>query len=258
LASLRPLYPLLLLAGTALIYGALDPNFGFNDSSLVLLLALMAGLTLTTYLFDGFQVLFSKRAFGIQGAIKAYPVAIVIAAVSVCLSRLVDLNPGVIFGFVAAAALAEGGLGRRERGLTVFLSMLALLTASLIALALISPLRSWAEGQSGVWATLPETIAVAVFVGGAETVLLALIPLTFTEGEKVWAWNRPAWLFLALPATFLFFHVIVNRNGTFDSISDDGGAITPLLAAIAFLVIATSMWGFFHFRNGRMAVSAAE
>jgi len=248
LSQLSLVYPLVLLAITALIYSALDPHFGFNDTSLVLVLALMAGLTLTTFLYEGGQVVFFKRAFGMPAAIRAYPVAILIAAVSVGLSRVIDLNPGVIFGFVAAAALTQGSIGRREHGMIVFLSMVALLVVSLIALVLISPLRTLADNHPGVWATLPETVAVTVFVGGAQSVLLALIPLTFTDGQKVWAWDPRAWLALALPATFLLFHVIVNRDGAFSSLQDNAGAAIPLIAALVFLVITILMWLFFRFR----------
>ena len=135
--QLSLLYPVALIALTALIYSALDPHFGFNDSSLVLVVALMIGLALTTFLYEGGQVLFSQRAFGVPAAIRAYPVAIVIAAASVGLSRIVDLNPGVIFGFVAAAALTSGNVGHRQHGMIVFVPMLVLLAISLIALALI-------------------------------------------------------------------------------------------------------------------------
>jgi hypothetical protein len=249
LPQLSLLYPLALIGLTALIYSALDPHFGFNDSSLVLVVALIIGLALTTFLYEGGQVLFSQRAFGVPAAIRAYPVAIVIAAASVGLSRIVDLNPGVIFGFVAAAALTSGNVGNRQQGMIVFVPMLVLLGISLIALALVAPLRSLAEGQSSAWATLPETIAVTVFVGGAQSVLLSMIPLTFNDGEKVWTWNRRAWLALALPSTFLFFHVIINREGEFSSLSNKPGAIGPLIAALVFLVIACAVWLFFQLKR---------
>jgi lipoprotein signal peptidase len=75
-----------------------------------------------------------------------------------------------------------------------------------------------------------------------------LIPLTFTDGQKVWAWDPRAWLALALPATFLLFHVIVNRDGAFSSLQDNAGAAIPLIAALVFLVITILMWLFFRFR----------
>jgi hypothetical protein len=237
-----------LLSLTAIIYATLDPHFGFNDASLVLILGLMAGLTMTTFLFEGGQVLFSSKAFGAPAAIRAYPIALAIATVSVVLSRVVDLNPGVIFGFVAAAAMARGHLGRREEGLIVFVPMLGVLGVSLIALALIDPMREFGNNHPGVWYSLPETIAVAIFVGGAESVLLSMIPLTFNDGEKVWAWNRYAWAAVALPASFLFFHVILNRDGSYESLS--GGTKGPLIAAVIFLIVSLIIWLYFRLRNG--------
>jgi len=242
-----------LLSLTALVYATLDPHFGLNDASLVLVVGLMAGLTLTTFLYEGGQVVFSTRAFGLPGAIRAYPIALVIAAASVLLSRLIELNPGVIFGFVAGAALAGGGIGRREEGLIVFVPMLGVLGVSVAALALVDPLRSFSESHPGAWSSLPETAAVAVFVGGAESVLLSLIPLTFNDGQKVWTWNRYAWAVLALPASFLFFHVIVNRHESYGSLL--GGANSgALLIALAFLAIAMATWLYFRLRNSGWTV----
>jgi hypothetical protein len=238
--------PVGLLALTAVIYSALDPQFGFNTSSLVLILGLMAGLTFTTFLYEGGQVLFSARAFGLPAAIRAYPLAVAIAGGSVVLSRLVDLNPGVIFGFVAAAVFTRGGVGNREQGLIVYVPMLGLLAVSLIALALVGPLRDLQEARTSAWAHFPETVAVAVFVGGAQSVLLSLIPLTFNDGEKVWSWNRYAWISLAVPASFLFFHVIINRDGAFSTLSEGSGALIPLAFALVFLGVAVAMWLFFR------------
>jgi hypothetical protein len=237
-----------MLSLTAVIYATLDPHFGFNDASLVLILGLMAGLTMTTFLYEGGQVLFSSKAFGLPAAIRAYPIALAIATVSVLFSRIIDLNPGVIFGFVAAAALARGRLGRREEGLLVFIPMLGVLCISLIALALVDPLREFADKHPGVWYSLPETIAVAIFVGGAESVLLSLIPLTFNDGEKVWSWNRYAWAAVALPSSFLFFHVILNRGESYGSLVGSAGT-GPLIAAVIFLILALGTWLFFRLRR---------
>jgi len=246
-----------LLALTALIYATLDPHFGFNDVSLVLIIGLMVGLTFTTFLYEGGQVLFSSRALGLPAAIRAYPLALGIAAVCVLLSKVVELNPGVIFGFVAGAALASsGGLGRKEQGLMVLLPMVCVLGVSLIALALIDPLRSLAERHESIWYSLPETAAVAIFVGGAESVLLSLLPLTFNDGQKVWAWNRLAWLAIALPASFLFFHVIVNRHETYGSLLG-ASSLGPLVAAIIFLTLALATWLYFRLRNIRAPQTAS-
>jgi hypothetical protein len=243
--------PIGLLGATAVIYSGLDPHFGFNNSSLVLLVSLMAGLAMTTFLYEGGQVLLSSRGFGLQAVLRVYPLAILIAAVSVAFSRIVSLHPGVVFGFVASAALLQRGpISSRHQGLIVYLPMLGLLLVSLVALALVGPLRHWTEGSTSVWASMPETVAVAVFVGGAESVLFSMIPLTFNDGEKVWTWNRLAWLSLALPASFLFFHVVINRSSDFADISKDSSAIALLAGAAGLLVLAGALWLYFRIKYG--------
>jgi hypothetical protein len=232
------LKPIIVLALTALIYAGLDPGFGVNEQTLVLVVSLIASLTLTTLFYEGGQVLVSSRGFGVPSTFRLYPVAIVIAAASVLVSRIADLHPGVIFGFVASAAiLARGDVGAREKGLIVFVPMLGLLVTSLIALALIEPLE--AIQGTGPWSHLPETVALAVFVGGAESLLLSVIPITFTDGEKLWQWNRLAWLALALPASFIFLHVIVNRRDAYGA-SLESGSVQALLVTCVVFVLAVA------------------
>ena len=48
---------MILLAATALIYAALDPDFGWNNASFVMFAGLLGGPALTTFLFEGGQVL---------------------------------------------------------------------------------------------------------------------------------------------------------------------------------------------------------
>ncbi|MGE0057832.1 MAG: hypothetical protein AB7T32_07585, partial [Dehalococcoidia bacterium] len=192
------LQPVVLLSLTAVVYGALDPNFGWNETSLVLFIGLIAGITLTTFLFEGGQVLVSSRRFKTDAHLRLFPTAILIAALSVLLTRLTSFHPGVIFGFVGSAVISASGVNRRQEGLIVWLPLFGLFCVSLVALALVTPLREWSAGRDDIWSTIPETIAVAVFVGGGQSVLLSLLPVTFNDGHKVWNWSRIAWFALAL------------------------------------------------------------
>jgi hypothetical protein len=74
--------------------------------------------------------------------------------------------------------------------------------------------------------------------------------LTFSDGEKVWAWNRYAWTALALPATFLLFHVIVNRSGDVGEVSSNKGVIGLLIFAAVLSIVAFAFWLFFKLRFG--------
>ena len=239
----------IVLALVAVIYAAVDPGFGFNRQTAVLGLSLALSIGLITLLYEGGQVLVSERAFKANASLRLSTVGILIAIASVIASRLVEMHPGIVLGFVAGSVVYARD--SREHGTIVFLPMLLLLIFSLVALALVEPLRSLSN-TSGSWlAVVPETSAVAIFVVGIQALLFNLIPFTFSDGSKVWSWSRPAWLALALPAVFLFVHVLLNREEAFGQ-AVAGASIKTLFAACLILTaIAGACWLFFRLRLKR-------
>ena len=242
------LKPLSITLVTGAFYALVQPDFGWNQHTLVLIAALATAVTLTTFIFEGGQVIWANRYHQAVAAMRVYPVGILIALVCVALTRLTNLHPGVIFGFVAAAAISpRQGMSSRDHGMTVLIPLASLLVASAIAFLLIDPLRSFEEANPGAWGAYPITVAVAIFVGGAEGALLSLIPLTFNDGQKVWKWNKLAWAAVALPATFAFIHVIINE--------EDAGALTEgtstamlLIVSGVLYAVAAGTWLFFRRR----------
>ena len=104
--------------------------------------------------------------------------------------------------------------------------------------------------NAGAWASYPVTVAVAIFIGGAEGALLTLLPLTFNDGQKIWKWNPLVWLAIALPATFLFVHVIVNEED-YSALTE--GTSVPMLMIVSGVLysVAAGTWFFFRWRNSR-------
>jgi hypothetical protein len=145
-------------------------------------------------------------------------------------------------------------LSVREEGLIIVVPLLSLMLAAVVAFLLIDPLREFSEEHTSVWAALPETIAVAVFVAGAESALLILLPLKYNDGEKVWTWNRLIWVGLALPALFMFFHALVNEEELGDLINESE-TLTLMIIALVVLAVAVATWLFFRRREARSAGS---
>ncbi len=137
--------------------------------------------------------------------------------------------------------------------MSVLVPMLSLLAASLIAFLCIDPLRDFEDSNPGAWGTFPVTVAVAIFIGGAEGALLTLLPLTFNDGQKIWKWNPLVWLGIALPATFLFIHVVVNEED-YSALTDGTSATTLLLASGILYLVAAGTWFFFRWRKSRQSV----
>jgi hypothetical protein len=91
IASIKPIAVVL---GTGVIYAAMEPRFGLNQTTMVLLVAMVAGIAMTTFLYEGGQVLWSAKRYRTPAAMRIYPIAIVVAVGSVLLTRVADLHPG--------------------------------------------------------------------------------------------------------------------------------------------------------------------
>jgi len=244
-----------LLGITSLIYAALDSDFGFNRPTFVVLISLMLGIGIMTVTFDGAQVWIAKRRFGLASGILFFPFAIFLAIGSVIVSRVFNVHPGIVYGFVAAAALiGEQHASDREEGQIVFIPMLILFGLSLLSWLLLTPFRAWAEDGSFIGAVL-EAVAVAMFVGGIQGLLFNLVPLEFIDGQKVWKWSRVAWFAISLPVTFLFVHVLMNPQGDFDSPVEETSLRALFILCIGVWLATGAVWLFFRQRKARMTAS---
>jgi hypothetical protein len=230
----------LILLTVGAIYSGLEPDFGLNQKTLALLVSLTLGVGLLTIIYEGSQILLSSRAFGARGRMELKPLGIVIAAIAVLVTRLTDLHPGIVLGVIAGAAVPLQD-ARRE-GQVVLGAMLGTLALSLVSLLLVGPFRSFADGSSEWYAVIPETVAVTLFIGGIEGLLLNLVPLQFMEGRILWRWSRLAWLLLASTVSFIFFHVVVNRTDAYTSVAEETGVQALVIICVVCVVLAGSFW----------------
>jgi hypothetical protein len=240
----------LMVGMTALIYGFLEPGFGFNRESYVLVLSLAIAFVVLTYVFDGGQVLFAERVYGIPSAIRLFPLAILLSVFCVAFSRFANLHPGVILGFIAAAiTLGDRDLDTRTEARIIFFPMLAMIAVCLAAWLLLDPLRAANEDGSSLVLSSLEAAAVAVFIGGIQGILFTMLPVEFLDGLKIWRWSKPAWLLTTLGLTFVFFHIILNQEGTLASATDAGSIRALYILGAAFWLLTGATWLYFRLRR---------
>jgi hypothetical protein len=240
--------PLILLAIVSIIYGFLDPDFGLNRESLVLVGSLALAMMVITYVFEGGQVLASERVNGQAADLYFYPFPIILALVSVMISRIIGINPGLLVGFIGSARFLSPDI--HKEGRAIFYSMVAMAVVSVVAWLLISPVRSLEAGNNVWWAAALEAGVIAIFVGGIEGILFSLIPLEFIDGKKLWLFNRFAWFAVALPAAFFFFHVVLHFENTL------GDSAKLAIAALALSFAASLVWYVFRTRTDPAAGEA--
>ncbi len=235
---------------TALIYTVLDPGVGWNRPTFTLLVSVIVGIGVVTYVASGLEAAMTRRVGDLAAAVRPYPAAIAIAAASVAISRALDFRPGVMYGFVASCALlAPTEPDGRKAGRIAFFPTAAILVLSVGAWALLGPLRSW-RSSSGAWpAEALEAAAVVVFVGGIEALFIGMIPLSVMDGGKIFRWSRPIWLGFTLVSAFLVWHVLIGRERASFSGLREASSVTVLLLFMVYTVLTVGFWAYFRFHR---------
>lgn len=242
--------PIGVLMLTGLIYGFLEPGFGFNSKSVVVFTSLVVGGGVVTYLYEGGEAWITRRRLGLDAGVRLYPASIAIAVASVALCRAVGFQPGIVFGFIASSVLlVPATVSRRDSGAVLIWPALALLAVSLGAWLLVAPLRELSEGHDGILAALPESVAVAVFIVGMEGLFCTMIPLRFMDGKRLWDWNKWVWLAVFVSVSFLFFHILFYREEAYFDALRNTKVVGAGAVFTAYLTVTFGTWGFFNIRN---------
>jgi hypothetical protein len=201
-----------------------------------------------TYVHEGGEALALNRRFGVPAAVRLFPFALFIALAFTVISRLIEFEAPVMFGFVATATiLSAAGLEHRKEATAILLPSLVLLVVSLGAWALLEPLAGLSNGEDW-WTALPHATAALIFVGGIEGLLFLMVPISFTQGAKVFRWHRVWWLIIVAVCGFFFFWVILNPQAeAFDAILERRVLFISAIVA-AYALAAFLFWLFFRLR----------
>ena len=247
------LAPIVLLALAALLYGLEEPGYGVNEQSVVIFFSFLAAFAVLTYVYDGGQLLMTN-SFGLPGSIRLFPAGIIVALFCIAMTRLLGFQPGIIYGFIAAHTLVAGSvITRDQEGRQILFPALVLLTICAAAFLLLAPARDLATDNNSLWASIPEGVAVGIFVGGLEGMFFQMVPIKFMDGHRLWAWSKLAWLGFTGVTAFLFWHVLLNaERQSYDALSDTTPAIALLLMLICF-GLTLAMYLLFRVRSARAA-----
>lgn len=244
-----PIGILAFLLVSALINGLLDPTFGISAASLATFLGLALGMGVLLLAF-GIPMYVATRRLGVGMSLRALPATLLIAIVSVVISRVADFQPGYLYGliigftFSRALSKAEGGkIDALAAG-----SALALAIASWLLLPLV---RGDAAGGQSFTAVLLETTFATLVVAGLEAAAIAMLPMRFLPGERVRTWNKRAWIALLGIATFGFCHILLNPSSGYLADSTRTSLFTVIWLLAAFGGGSVLFWAYFRFRPQR-------
>jgi hypothetical protein len=241
---------LLVLSLLGLIYGFLSPDFGLNQQSVILFVSLVVGLGFLTYFAEGSSTRLAHRRYSADASIKLYGTAVIVAIVAVVVSRLVDFQPGLLYGFIASAVIvAPVALARRDDATLVLVPAFGLLVITVLAWMLLGPVR--VAAADGSWPpALAETILTMIFIGGLEGLFITMLPLRFLDGATVMAWSKVAWALVFGTVTFLWWQLLLNQEASYVAALEQTNVQIVLIVLAVFMVTTGGLWSYFRFKPG--------
>ncbi len=232
----------------AIIYGFVDPGFGFDIVSVRLVLSLAIAFFLLSFVASWISGMIIRRAWGAMGVIAMQPSILLFAIVGVFVARVLDFSPGFLVGIAIGLELLQASRTVSARAVFV---QIAVVTG--LALAAWGVYSVFTPGDDFAGMLVEDTM-VAVTAEGLTGALIALFPLRFLDGHDLWAVSKRLWVlaFLVVATAFALLVLPTAIQGT--DIADYG---TWLLVFAVFGLGSLAVWLIFV-RADRRAADAEQ
>jgi hypothetical protein len=233
---------------SALLYGLLDPTFGFDLLSVATFLGLAIGMGVMLLAF-AIPMFVGARRQQVGLSARALPGTLLVAVLCVFISRVADFQPGYLYGLIIGFEFSRA-LSKAESGKLEAVAAGSALVLAVVAWLLLSVVRAGA-GEGAFTAALMETAFVTIVVAGLEAAAISMLPLRFLPGERVRAWNQRVWIGLLGVAAFGFCHILLNPTSGYLADSTRTSLFTVVLLLVGFGAASVLFWAYFRFRPAR-------
>jgi hypothetical protein len=238
---------------TSLVYGFLDPNFGFNPQSIAMFLGLLIGLCFITAAFDLPLRAYHRRRNRDVGVLRALWWTLGVAVICVILSRLSGFQPGYLYGLIISIVFVTE-MSARDEGFGVWIASIWLLILSVIAWLLLGLVRELGGDQ---WLQLLlQTVLVTFVVAGIEALAIGLLPMRFLPGHPLFMWRRSVWFPVFALSVFAYLLILVDPANGYLSDSSRTPTIVGLMFLVTFGIVSIGTWAYFRYRPARVVVEA--
>jgi hypothetical protein len=231
-----------------------DGNFGLNVSSFVTLIAVACALALGVAVPALVGTIYHTARHGSSPRkLMALPAGLALAIAMVIFSRLIDFEPGYLYGFVCGVLFTRQ-LPTNEKGHLAALGVCTTLVLSALAWIAWVPVNAVAlRPNPFVGVVLVDDLLAALFVSGLVGSFFGMLPIRGLPGWTVKQWSNWAWAG-AFAVTILGLFQILLRPGI------AGHGHRPLVMSILLFVLfgAGSVSFHEHFERRDRRVTAPE
>jgi hypothetical protein len=210
-----------------------------------LFVAVVAALGVVNLAATVLSARIARAAFGVSSAIRLRPALLLVSAGLAVVSRVADLEPGLVFGLVAGLVVANvaSAQARAAAGRLGTVQVLTLLVLGVVGWLASGALGDQTASTDILFAALAEFLHVVVLASfGASSLLL--LPIGRSTGRRLLAWSPATWLLLAVASftalAMLFVPALVAAVA-------DGRIVVLLVAAVAFAAVSVSAWAWTRF-----------
>jgi hypothetical protein len=239
----------LLVVLVAIIYGFVDPGFGFDIVSLRLVLSLGIAFFLLSFVASWISGLIIRRAWGAIGVVAMQPTIILFAVIGVIVARILEFSPGFLVGVAIGLELLQASKQVTARAVFVQIGVVTgLALAAWVVYSLFTPGNDFAG-------MLVEDTMVALTAEGLTGALIAVFPLKFLDGRDLWEVSKRLWAaaFLLVSTAFALLVLPTAIEGT--DVADYG---VWLLVFAVFGLVSLAVWLIFVRADKRAAATERE
>lgn len=250
----RALAAAILVVLTALIFGFVDPDYGFDPVSLRMTVSLAIGLFIVTYGASWISGTIIERVWDIPTRVGLQPAALVFAVLGVVVARLLEFSPGFLIGLVIGLdLLTRVGAPHRVRAtLTNIGVMVALSVLAWVGFSITSAL---ATGEPTLLGLLVSDALVATTAEGLTAALAALMPLGFLQGHEIFRRSKLLWAGVFGAVAVLFSLIVLpTASGEEGEVADVG---FWMLIMVIFAAVTLTLWAVLQY-TGRSSADDGE
>jgi hypothetical protein len=177
----------------SLVSSFVDPDFGFNPSSVRVFLSILASFLLDA-VAGWFLLIYLVRRWRPHtvATFRFSPASLLVVLAAVIFTRVTGFAPGIIFGLVAGVAFGAV-LATAEKARIAIVGLGYSFVVAVIGWVGYSILSSVAGAHpAGGIVFLQETLS-SMAIGGIAALPIALVPLRGLTGFDIFSWNRWVW-----------------------------------------------------------------
>jgi len=230
------------LAGAALVFVTsvvfcfIDPSFGFDLTSLRLLLSCAASILLVNFLSSGITERIAEKAWQVPTRLEVMPWGLAIAIVGVIASRILNFSPGFLIGSIIGVSVI-GAVSKKLESRVILLWSGVVWAIAMVAwvLAPLVPALPATDPAAFFTGLLGDSLT-ATAAAGLTALLVALLPIALFDGGVLFKNSKRRWAIAFGIAVASFSLVVLPSASNWLGLGD--GLLTWLLLTLGFIAVA--------------------